>query len=136
MLSEEFVTKVSAISHDQQQLIELMNQLDEEKRIIRSSQRTRSNSEKGDGGLAGSKRYKTLRKLKDRISFLIEEREYVRQTLGELKRDQKTLNKATNQKIDFTQAFYAASEITLPEELFLQLEAKAQQLLGIGNKNK
>ncbi len=129
MLSEEFVTKVSIISRNQQHLIDLINQLDEEKRMLRSSQRNWSNSEKDDGGLAGSKRYKTLRKLKDRISFLIEEREYVRQTLGELKRDKKIANKATNQKLDFTQAFYAASELTLPEELFLQLEAKAQQLL-------
>ena len=129
MLSEEFVTKVLKISNNQQQLIELINQLDEEKRIIRSSQRNWSNSEKDDGGLAGAKRYKTLRRLKDRISFLIEEREYVRQALGELKREKKTANKAANQKLDFTQAFYAASEITLPEDLFLQLEAKAQQLL-------
>jgi hypothetical protein len=106
-----------------------MNQLDEEKRFIRSSQRNWSNSEKNDGGLAGSKRYKTLRKLKDRISFLIEEREYVRQTLGELKKEQKIINKSANQKLSFAQAFYAASEMKLSEELFLQLESKAQQIL-------
>ncbi|HFD12884.1 MAG TPA: hypothetical protein ENJ32_10520 [Crenotrichaceae bacterium] len=129
MLSEEFVTKVSAISHDQQKLIELMNQLDEEKRSIRSAQRKWSNSEKSDGGLAGSGRYKKLRRLKDRLSFLIEEREYVRQTLGKLKAEKKHLNRASNRKPDFTQAFYAASEIILSDELFLQLEAKAQQLL-------
>lgn len=129
MLSEEFVTKVSAISHDQQKLIDLMNELDEEKRRIRSAQRKWSNSEKQDGGLAGAERYKRLRRMKDRLSFLIEEREYVRQTLGKLKREKKQLNRAANLKRDFTQAFYAASEMTLPEELFLQLEAKAQQLL-------
>ncbi len=129
MLSEEFITKVSAVSGDQQKLIELMNQLDEEKRSIRSAQRKWSNSEKGDGGLAGSQRYKTLRRLKDRLSFLIEEREYVRQILGKLKEEKKTLNRASHKKTDFTQAFYAASEMVLSEDLFLELEAKAQQLL-------
>lgn len=129
MLSEEFVTKVSKISRDQTQLIELMNQLDAEKRSIRSSQRKWSNSQKDDGGLSGSQRYKTLRKLKDRLSFLIEEREYARQKLGDLKRELKTVNRSSNLKRDFTQAFYAASELLLSEELFLELEAKAQQLL-------
>lgn len=128
-LSEEFVLKVSEIGHSKPLLIQLMNELDEEKRSIRSVQRMCSNDSKDGGGLTGPERFRKLRKLKDRISFLIEEREYVRQKLGNLNSDQKALNRAANKKADFVHAFMAAAEQLLPEELFNDLEAKAGEIL-------
>lgn len=129
-ISEEFAIKVSEISHSKKLLVDLMNQLDEEKRSIRSFQREWSNSPKDDGGLSGSGRYKKLRRLKDRMSFLIEEREHVRQKLGDLKGDQKALNRSVNKrKVEFSQAFVAAAERLLSEEVFAELEAKAAQMM-------
>ena len=128
-IKEEFASKVAGISHDQERLIELTNDLDEEKRLIRSAQRKWSNSEKEEGGLSGSQRAKKLRKLKDKVSFLIEEREYVRQQLKKLNSEKKKLNKAVNKKAGFPEAFYVAAELNLPEDVFLNLELEAYQLL-------
>ena len=129
-ISEEFAIKVSEILHSKKLLVDLMNQLDEEKRSIRSFQREWSNSPKDDGGLSGSGRYKKLRRLKDRMSFLIEEREYVRQKLGDLKGDHKALNRAGSQRnIEFAQAFIAAAERLLSEEQFAELETKAAEMM-------
>ncbi|MCG7878893.1 MAG: hypothetical protein AB2669_07160 [Candidatus Thiodiazotropha endolucinida] len=128
-LSEEFVLRVSEISHSKKMLVDLMNQLDEEKRSIRSFQRQWSNDTKNNGGLHGPERYRKLRKLKDRISFLIEEREYVRQKLGELNGDQKSLSRAAHKNIEFVHAFMAAAERILSEDTFIDLEAKASEIM-------
>lgn len=130
MVSEEFKRKVARIASDKDALVQLMNELDEEKRKIRSSQRKYSNEPKEDKGLAGSERYKKLRSLKDRISYLVGEREYVRQALGKLKGDKKAINKATNNKpLGFCQAFYAAAEKVLPAGTFLEIEVAAGQMI-------
>lgn len=128
-ISEKFALKVSNISNDQEKLIHLMNDLDEEKRLIRSAQRKWSNSEKEEGGLSGSQRSNKLRKLKDKISFLIEEREYVKQKLANLKENKKFLNAAMNKKTSFVEAFYATAQINLSEEEVVELELKTYELL-------
>lgn len=128
-ISEKFALKVSNISNDQEKLIHLMNDLDEEKRLIRSAQRKWSNSEKEEGGLSGSQRSNKLRKLKDKISFLIEEREYVKQKLANLKENKKFLNVAMNKKASFVEAFYATAQINLSEEEVVELELKTYELL-------
>ncbi|WP_456380170.1 hypothetical protein [Thiolapillus sp.] len=61
----------------------------------------------------------------------IAEREAVRARLGVLKMDAKALNRAVNnRKIAFCHAFVAAAERLLPEELFLELEQKATEMLS------
>jgi len=129
MLSEAFVLKVSEIAHSKTNLLELMNQLDEEKRSIRSTMMAWSNDTKEQSGLKGAERYRKLRKKKDRMSFLIEEREFVRQKLGQLKEDQKSLRRAAHINIEFIHAFMAAAERTLSEEAYLALEAKAGEIM-------
>lgn len=133
-ISEEFASKVAGISHDQDKLIQLINDLDEEKRLARSFQRNWSNSEKEEGGLSGSQRSKKLRKLKDKVSFLIEEREYARMQLKKLNSEKKKLNQAINKKAGFAEAFYVAAELNLPEDVFLKLELNAYQLLKQNKK--
>lgn len=89
-----------------------------------------SNETGEENGLTGSERYKKLRRVKDRLSFLIEKREYLRLKLGELKTDQKVLNGAANQySIDFVHAFMAAAQYVLTEEQFADIEVKAAQVL-------
>ena len=128
-LSQEFILRVAKIQHSRKKLIDLMNALDEEKRVIRSAQRKYSSFKKEDGGLTGAERFKQLRSLKDRLSFLIEEREYVRQRLADVKAETKALNKAVHRQKGFQAAFVAAAERLLPEETFLNLEAKASEIL-------
>jgi len=129
MLTECFTKKVTEIDYDKELLITFMNELDEEKRSIRSFMRKYSNEPKEAGGGVGSERYRKLRRLKDRLGFLIEEREYVRLRIGDLKANRKLVNRAVKQKVEFCHAFLAAAESNLSEEQFLDLEAKAMNIL-------
>lgn len=129
MVSQIFVLKVAELGEDRERLVALMNELDEEKRAIRSFMRQFSNEPKDAGGGAGPERYRKLRRLKDRLGHLIQEREYVRQKLGQLDGDRKALNKAAQRKIEFCQAFLAAAERTLDEQTFRGLEARAMLML-------
>lgn len=71
-----------------------------------------------------------IRRMKDKMSFLTEEREMIRSRLGRIKMDQKALNRSTNKaEPDFAHAFMAAAERTLPENEFLELEARAAEIL-------
>ena len=63
------------------------------------------------------------------ISFLIEEREYVKQKLANLKENKKFLNAAMNKKASFVEAFYAIAQINLSEEEVVELELKTYELL-------
>lgn len=129
-ISQIFILKVNEISSNKDALIELMNQLDEEKRSIKSFMRKYSNEPKSENGGAGSERYIKLRRLKDRQSYLIIEREYVRQKLGSLKGDVKSLNRIVNSKnIALCHAFMAAAERMLDDDIFAELEAKAVMIL-------
>lgn len=129
-ITEGFANRVAAIAHSKSQLLDLMHELDAEKRSIRSYQTLCSNAPQEDGGLAGSKRFLKIRSMRDRVGFLIEEREYVRQKLGELNGDQKALNRAVkNKSLEFSQAFMAAAERMLSEDLFLDIEAKASAMM-------
>jgi len=130
VLRPEFMIRVVSMCNDKAALVRLMNELDDEKRKIRSFMSQFSNQPRDEGGLAGAKRMKRLRAMKDRLSFLIEEREFVRQSLGKLKGDQRALNKAVNSKSeDFIKAFYAATERILSEDMFLLVEKRAMEML-------
>ena len=126
----EFMEKVAEIETDREALLALMNELDAERRLIKSRMRMFSNSPKEEGGWTGSSRYIKLRKLKDKLSFLLEEREYVRAKLGQLKGDQKALRKALNNRSpEFCHAFMAAAERMLDEALFHDIEIRAGRIL-------
>lgn len=130
MINEAFAQRVAAIAHDREALLALMAALDAEKRQIRSFMSKYSNSLPEQGGLAGSERMRKLRRMRDRLSFLTEEREYARQALGRLNGDIKAMNRAINGKgPDFLQAFYAAAERILSTENLEHVEAKAAQML-------
>lgn len=108
-MNQNFTEKL-ANSRDNESLIHLMNELDEEKRRIKAVMSKFSNEDVENGGLAGKERQTKLRRMKTRLSFLIEEREATRQKLGKLNGDKKALNKAMNRKIEFCHAFLAVAE--------------------------
>ena len=127
-MNQNFTEKLASI-RTKENLIQLINELDEEKRRIKTAMGKFSNEDVENGGLSGKHRQTKLRRMKTRISFLIAEREATRQKLGKLNRDKKALNKAMNRKPEFCQAFLAVAEKTLPEEQFLDFEMEAMEML-------
>jgi hypothetical protein len=127
-MNQNFTEKLAS-TRDKESLIQLMNELDEEKRRIKTVMGKFSNEDAENGGLTGKERQTKLRRMKTRLSFLIEEREAARQKLGKLNGDKKSLNKAMNRKIEFCHAFVAIAEREMSEEKFLDLEMKAMELL-------
>ncbi len=127
-MNQNFIQKL-ANTLDKESLIQLMNDFDEEKRRIKTVMGKFSNEDAENGGLTGRERQSKLRRMKTRLSFLIEEREATRQKLGKLKEDKKSLNKAINRKIEFCHAFLAVAEREMSEEKFIYLEMKAMELL-------
>ncbi len=117
-MNQNFTEKLAS-TRDKESLIQLMNELDEEKRRIKTVMSKFSNEDAENGGLTGKERQTKLRRMKTRLSFLIEEREATRQKLGKLNGDKKALNKAMNRKIEFCHAFLAVAEREMSEERFI-----------------
>jgi len=125
-----FEERIIECGNDRDKLLAFMYELDAEKRSLKS--RLSQLSSEPDGEYArGRKRQTNIRKIKDKISFLTEEREFVRKKLGSIKTSKKSLNTATNnRKPDFLAAFMVAAEQFLDEERFLDIEAKAAELMS------
>lgn len=128
-LSQEFAQKLQDAGNNQTALVALMNSIDEEKRSIKSAL-SQLSSEPHEALARGRERQTKIRRMKDKISFLTEEREIVRAKLGRMKMEKKALNRATSEKkAHFAHAFMAAAERSLPAELFNELETKAAEIL-------
>ncbi len=106
-----------------------MESLDEENRSIKRRLRKFS-SEPAQKGNHGRERQVQIRKMKDKLAFLKNDRAAVKNALGQLKADQKALNRAINNRsVEFAHAFVAAAERDLPHEVFSQLEQRAALML-------
>lgn len=128
-LSQEFAQKLEEAGSDQKALASLMNEIDETKRSIKSALSQLSSEPNGQHA-RGRERQVKIRRMKDKLSFLTEEREIVRQKLGRIKMDKKALNRArSSRNTDFTHAFMAAAERLLPEEVFNEIESRAAEIL-------
>jgi hypothetical protein len=125
----EFIDQLQACGLNREKLATLMAEIDIEKRSLKSRLSRISSEPNGEFG-RGRERQVQIRKIKDKISFLTEEREIVRAKLGTIKMDQKVLNKVIHTRsVDFGLAFTAAAERILTEEQFLELEIKASEML-------
>jgi len=126
----EFTQQLQDCGSDRDKLLTLMAEIDAQKRSLKSRLTQLSSEPDGSDYARGRKRQTNIRKIKDKIGFLTEERERVRKKLGSLKMNKKALNKTTNsRKPDFQAAFMTAAEILLDEATFLEIEAKASELL-------
>ena len=127
---QNFTITLQACGKDKNKLSALLSEIDAEKRSLKSLlSRLSSEPERIYG--RGRERQVKIRKMKDKLSFLTEEREAVRERLGAMKMDAKALNRATNSRsIDFAHAFIAAAERLLPDEMFLELESRAADILS------
>jgi seryl-tRNA synthetase len=128
-VNEEFAEKLQEAGVDQNKLVGLMNEIDETKRSVKSHL-SQLSSERNEENATRPERQKKIRKMKDKMSFLTEEREVVRSKLGTIKADQKALNKSSNSKnIEFAHAFMAAAERLLTEEIFNEIESRARDII-------
>lgn len=128
-ISEAFALKVASIAHSKEKLIALMDELDAEKRSLRSSITLWMYDPRVGNGRSKAECHLKTKQLRDRIGFLMEERGYVREKIGKINGDQKALNRAGNRSVLFSKAFIAAAERMLPEKTFLEIEAKASMML-------
>jgi hypothetical protein len=129
-LNSEFADKLQEAGNNQEKLVALMAEIDETKRSIRSAL-SQLSSEPDERHSKGRERQTKIRKMKDKMSFLTEEREIVRDKLGRLKMDKKVLNRISSSKsIEFSQAFMAAAERMLSEEQFNEIESRASEILS------
>ena len=130
MLSEGFINKISTIGNDKQKLVALLNDVDEQKRQVGSRLVAVSSGRKEVTELSAKERRAQIRLMQDKLKYLSEEREYIRQRIGEINRDLKALNRATNSRSEkFCHAFVAAAEQLLDDETFLELESRAAAIL-------
>ena len=128
-MDETFYIKLAQCGHNREKLLELMADIDEQKRSLKS--RLSRLSSEPDGAFGrGRERQVQIRKMKDKLGFLTEEREAVRARLGALKHGKKTMNKKTQARsCAFAYAFMAAAEICLNQDSYLELELKAVEIL-------
>jgi hypothetical protein len=127
-VDEAFMLKIKPLLKNRDALLEIQQSIDLEKREVKRylDIETRKNKHPD--------RDRNLSILKDDLVSLVEKGNYVREKLRILKKERTTLNKAKTRALRFNDAFVAAAELLLDEELFLELEAKAGTLLSI-NEN-
>lgn len=129
VMRQEFFKKFQNSYTSQEKLKSLMAEIDSEKRSLKSFLSRVSSEPDGKFG-KGRLRQVTIRKAKDKIAFLSEEREAVRKRLGDIKMDKKALNRVSSERsVDFCHAFMAAAERLLPEDVFLEVEYKASDMM-------
>lgn len=128
-MSQKFSEKLAKTGADTDALTALMAEIDAEKRSVKS-RLSQLSSEPDSQFAKGKERQVLIRRMRDKISFLTEERELVRKKLGQIKMDKKALNRVSNSVTsDFSHAFMAAAERMLDEEIFSQIEVRASEIL-------
>ncbi len=128
-MNPEFAAKLQLASHSHDELVALMADIDAEKRFIKSAL-SQLSSEPDERFQRGRERQVKIRRMKDKMSFLTEEREIIRKRLSRMKMDKKAHNRlCTQNNADFAYAFMAAAERVLPDEVFNELESRAGEIL-------
>ena len=127
MNEQEFSDRLHDAGWNKKKLLQMLNELDEAKRSIKATLRRYAHDP--DFLISGRERKIMERKLKDKEGYLIERREIVRDRLGQIKNDQKNMNKAVNRKKGFSDAFVASAERILTREQFIEVELKAVEII-------
>lgn len=129
MSDSEFRKKLARAGNDRQLLIALMAEIDAEKRSVRSAL-SKLSSEPDQQFAKGKERQVLIRRMKDKISFLTEDRETVRRRLADARRaptlnPKSSVTQGAKHGAGFADAFLRAAQEYLSEEQFLEIEIKA-----------
>lgn len=128
-MSPEFLSALEQAGFNRDKLVNLMNKVDAEKRAVRSAL-SQLSSEPDEHHARGRERQAKIRRMRDKLGFLTEEREIVRARLGRLKVDTKALNTALHTRDQaFAHAFMAAAGQLLEPETFADIEQRAGEIL-------
>lgn len=129
-MKQEFADKLNQAGNDKQMLIALMADIDSEKRAIKSKL-SQLSSEPDPDFVKGRQRQEVIRRMKDKLSFLVEEREIVRNKIASIKSNKKALQRKSNSiKAGFAEAFMVAAEQILSEEDLVHIETRAAEILA------
>ncbi|WP_045861631.1 hypothetical protein [Teredinibacter purpureus] len=128
VMRQEFIEKLDEASWSKSKLKSLIEHIDAEKRSIKS-RLSQLSSEPKDNDPVGRERQVLIRRMKDKSSFLTEERAIVIARLGKIKINQAALNRANCSKAGYAEAFMAAAEYRLDEELLSELDQLAASIL-------
>ncbi len=127
-MNQQFLDQLDQAGYDPVKLKALLEQIDSDKRSIKSSL-SRLSSEPDEQYAHGRERQTLIRRMKDKLSFLTEDREIVRNRLGQLKKERHQLNAVKHQtESGFVQAFMLAASQELPESQFQALEKIAAEI--------
>lgn len=129
-MDQVFANRLASAGWNKQKLLELMNELDEEKRSLKIALRRIAQDPEYSMAGMGRERQNKERRIKDKMRYLIEDRETVRLRLGRLNRELKSMNRAKNREQNFPASFVAAAEEMLDEDVFLDLELRAIEISG------
>ena len=129
-MDQVFAEKLADAGWEKPKLVALMNEIDAEKRSIKIALRRIAQDPEYSMAGMGRERQNKERRIKDRERYLIEDREIVRQRIGRLNRELKSMNRAKNREQNFPAAFVAAAEEMLDQELFMELELRAVEILS------
>ncbi len=129
-MDQFFAERLAEAGWNKSKLVTLMNEIDAEKRSIKIALRRIAQDPEYSMEGMGRERQNKERRIKDKERYLIEDREVVRQRIGRLNREFKSMNRAKNREQNFPAAFVAAAEEVLDDELFTELELRAVEILG------
>ena len=129
-MNQVFAEKLSDAGWDKQKLLNLLNEIDSEKRSLKIAlRRVAQDPEYSMKGM-GRARQNKERKIKDKQRYLIEDREVVRKRIGKINRELKSMNRALHRQPSFTAAFFAAAEEMLSEDKLKDIELRAVEVLA------
>lgn len=129
-MNQIFAEKLAEAGWDKNKLIELMAEIDQEKRSIKTALRRIAQDPEYSMEGQCRKRHEKDRRLKDKERYLKEERETVQHRIGRINREAKAMKRATNKGSNFAAAFFAAAEEIVNPELFSELEQRAAEIVG------
>jgi len=126
----EFNERLNDAGNKRQSLTTLMAELDEEKRSI-AERLSNLSSNPTAGDPKGTEKLNLIKQIKNQLIVLKEEREIVRQKLGQIKADTTIRNRISNSNPDhaYLVAYATACEVLLDDDTLAEIESKAYTIL-------
>lgn len=129
-LNPQFESEFCLAGYDKEKLLSLLNEIDSTKRSV-SSRLSRLSSEPGEVVLKGASRQAAIRRMKDKLAFLADERELVVRRLAEIKRNSVLINREMHSRPPaLTAAFVAATRLLVDKKTLSVIEQAAQDILS------
>ena len=137
-MNAEFERKLNKAGFKKNALVALVDEIDQRKRSI-ANELKRLSSEPRKGDPVGRERQSKIRRMRTKQEHLKTEREIVRQRLADLKSGNAAVNRIRthfNGDTSFAEAFLAAADELLDENVFNDVERRAKNILAGQKENQ